>query len=196
MIILYFDLNEVIKYSSNLPPTKRSLLRLSTKIFDPLGFLSPFITQLKILFQQLCVDKINWDHPLDSLALNGWKKLLKELETLSEIRISRYYLILVKEVITTQLHGFCDASTRAFAAVVYLRCAYSDGVVDVNLVTSKTCVAPLKGQTVPYLELLGAARLMHSVYEALQFCLRDVRLFYWTDSYTTLCWIKNQKPWK
>ena len=28
---LYFDVSEVIKYSRNLPPTKRSLLRLSTK---------------------------------------------------------------------------------------------------------------------------------------------------------------------
>ena len=47
---LYFDLSEVIKYSRNLPPTKRSLLRLSTKNFDPLGFLSPFIIQLKFCF--------------------------------------------------------------------------------------------------------------------------------------------------
>ena len=98
-----------------------------------------------MLFQQLCVDKINWDHPLDSLALNDWKKLLKELETLSEIRIPRYYLIPVKKVITTQLHGFCDAFTQAFAAVVYLRGVYSDGIVDVNLVTSKMRVAPIKG---------------------------------------------------
>ena len=59
--------------------------------------------------------------------------------------------------------------------------------MDVNLVTSKTRVTPIKGQSVPHLELLGAvilARLMHSVYEALQFHLKDLRLFYWTDSYT------------
>ena len=196
---LYFDLGEVIKYSCNLPPTKRSLLRLSTKIFDPLGFLSPFVIQLKLLFQQLCVDKINWDYPLEGLALSEWKKLLNELEAPSEIHIQRYYLNPNKKIVTSQLHGFCDASTRAYTAVIYLRCFYSDGVVDVNLVTSKTRVAPIKGQTVPRLELLGAvilARLMYSVYDALQFLLGDVRMFYWTDSYTTLCWIRNQKPWK
>ena len=142
----------------------------------------------------MCVDKINWDHPLESSTLSNWKKLLKELETLSEIRISRYYLIPLKKIVTVQLHGFSDASTRAYAAVVYLRCVYSDGVVDVYLVISKTRVAPIKGQSVPRLELLGAvilAQLMHTVYEALQFHLKDLRLFYWTDSYTALCWIKN-----
>ena len=152
---LYFDLGEVIKYSCNLPPTKRSLLRLSTKIFDPLGFLSPFVIQLKLLFQQLRVDKINWDYPLEGLALSEWKKLLNELEALSEIRIQRYYLNPNKKIVTSQLHGFCDASTRAYAAVIYLRCFYSDGVVDVNLVTSKTRVAPINGQTVPRLFLCG-----------------------------------------
>ena len=65
--------------------------------------------------------------------------------------------------------------------------------------TSKTHIATIKGQSVPRLELLGAvilARLMHSVYEALQLHLKDLKLFCWTDSYTALCWIKNQKPWK
>jgi len=40
-------------------------------------------------------------------------------------------------------------------------------MVDVNIVPSKTRVAPIKGQSVPWLELLGAAilaRLMHSVH--------------------------------
>ena len=102
-------------------------------------------------------------------------------------------------MVTCQLHGFCDASTRAYAPVVYLRCFYSDGTVEVKLMTSKTRVAPIKGQTIPCLELLGAvilARLMHSAHSALQSLHRDVRMFYWTDSYTTLCWIRNQKPWK
>lgn len=59
------------------------------------------------------------------------------------------------------LHGH----TRAYTAVVYLRCYYNNGVIDVNLVTSKTHVAPIKGQTVLRFELLGVvilAQLMHS----------------------------------
>jgi len=162
---LCFNLDETMSYSNRLPPTKRSVLKLSAKIFDPLGFLSPFIIQLKTLFQQLCIDKRSWDHPLEGTVLEEWNQLMKELKTLSCIKISRYYFIPNKESITCQLHGFCDASTREYAAVIYIRCFYSDGTVDVNIVSSKTRVAPIKGQTVPRVELLGAgtlARLMHS----------------------------------
>ena len=84
-------------------------------------------------------------------------------------------------MVTCQLHGFCDASTWAFAAVVYLRCFYSDGTVELNLMTSKTRVTPIKGQTIPRLELCSAvilARLMSSTHGALQLLLRDVRMFY------------------
>ena len=196
---LGFDLEDTISYSSRLPPTKRSVLKLSAKIFDPLGFVSPFIIQLKTLFQRLCIDKCSWDHPMEGAVLGEWNQLMKELKALSCIKVPRYYFVPDKELITCQLHGFCDASTRAYAAVIYIRCFYSDGTVDVNIVSSKTRVAPIRGQTIPRLELLGAgilAKLMHSVHNALQRSLTDVRLFYWTDSYTTLCWIKNQKPWK
>ena len=37
---------------------------------------------------------------------------------------------------------------------------------------------------------------MDSVNTALRAQLPDLALFYWTDSYTVLCWIQNQKPWK
>ena len=38
----FFDLFEITKYMHTLLPMKRSLLRVSAKIFDPLGLLSPF----------------------------------------------------------------------------------------------------------------------------------------------------------
>jgi len=129
--------------------------------------------------------------------LSEWNKLSEEIEALKEIWIQRYYVNPTKEVITCQLHGLSDASARAYAAVIYLRLFYSDGAVEVKLVTSKTHVAPIKGQTIPQLELLGAlilARLMNSVYLALGSLLQDARMFYWTDSYTAICWIRNSRP--
>ena len=53
---LVFDFSELLKCVETLSITKRSLLRLTTKIFDPLGFLSPFVIQLKVWFQRLCAD--------------------------------------------------------------------------------------------------------------------------------------------
>ena len=64
------------------------------------------------------------------------------------------------------LHGFCDASERAYAAVVYLRMVDTTGNVQVTLITSKTKVAPIKRMTIPRLELCGAyllARLLFHV---------------------------------
>ena len=64
-----------------------------------------------------------------------------------------------------RLVGFCDASTKAYAATVYLR----DVDNNCSLVACKTRVAPLQTQTIPRLELLGAlllARLIVHVKES------------------------------
>ena len=55
-----------------------------------------------------------------------------------------------------ELHGFSDASHKAYAAVVYLRSEHANGDIEVNLVASKSRVAPMKRQSIPLLELLGA----------------------------------------
>lgn len=41
-------------------------------------------------------------------------------------------------------HGFCDASQRAYAAVIYVRCVDESGSVSVSLVAARTKVAPVK----------------------------------------------------
>ena len=130
-----------------LPPTKRSLLRASAKIFDPLGLLSPFVIGAKILFQTLCKQKQEWDVNLEGDLLQQWKSLTEEFELLSEIHIPRCYFLPNQTIISQQLHGFSDASMRAYAAVVYLRTEYQPGNVCTHLVAAKTRVAPLKEQT-------------------------------------------------
>ena len=124
--------------------------------------------------------------------------ILTELETLDNVRIPRCYFKSTSEPTTIELHGFSDASQIAYAAVVYLRSVYEDGYVEVKLVASKTRVAPLKKQTIPRLELLGAnilARLMDTVRNCL-FVNQEIEMYNWTDSMTVLCWITNDKVWK
>jgi hypothetical protein len=55
--MLLFNFEELIEYAKSLPMTKRSFLKWSSKIFDPLGFLTPFTIKLKLLFQELCLAK-------------------------------------------------------------------------------------------------------------------------------------------
>ncbi len=54
--------------------------------------------------------------------------------------------------------GFGDASTQAYAAVVYL-VLQTNSSISVRFVVSKTRVAPLQPQTIPRLELLSALLL-------------------------------------
>ena len=188
------DLKDIPSYLQKIPPTKRSVLRFSARIFDPLGILSPFTIRQKLIFQSFCINKKGWDDQLEGNFLKQWSNLINEITALTHVQVPRCYHSPGKKPFICQLHGFCDASEKAYATVIYLRTVYTDGSVDLCLVSSKTRVAPTKRQTIPRLELLGAvilARLMNAVHVALRAYLPDLRLFYWTDSYTTLCWIHN-----
>ena len=194
----FFSFKEVIEYAHSLPPTKRSLLKLSAKLFDPLGFLTPFTVRYKILFQELCKQKVDWDEDLSGELLHVFKSFKSELCTLTNISIPRCYFHPTQLPLTVQLHGFSDASQNAYGAVVFLRTTYQDGSVIVSQVASKSKVAPMKKQSIPRLELLGAtilARLVHTINNALSLPAH-AEIFYWVDSMSVLCWIRNTRPWK
>ena len=118
-----------------------------------MGFLSPLTVEMKILFQELCIEKTNWDIELKGESLRKWKLFLQDLNLIDCYRIPRCYF--ARQPVDIQ-YGFSDASERAYAAVVYIRSTYSDGQVEVRLVASKSRVTPIKRQTIPRLELLGA----------------------------------------
>ena len=71
--------------------------------------------------------------------------ILDELKFLSEVRIPRCNF--QGKAIEIQIHGFSDASNRAYAAVLYLRSVYTDGRILVRIVASKSKVAPIKKQS-------------------------------------------------
>ena len=65
-----------------------------------------------------------------------------------------------------------------------------------RLISSKTRVSPIKKQSIPRLEPLGAvilARLSKVVRNALP---KVEDIVYWVDSSTVLYWIRNEKLWK
>ena len=178
------------------PVTKRSLLSEASKLFDPLGWLAPSIIPAKIMFQQLWLQGLNWDDPLPPNIATKWEKYHRELPKLQEIRIARW----TGECKTSsiEIHGFSDASTLAFAAVVYSRTIDTSGRINITLIAAKTRVAPVKQISIPRLELCGAVllkRLLSKIKDDLDY--NDVPIFAWTDSTIVLGWLRGHpSKWK
>jgi len=104
---LLIDLSEWVTYAHDLPVTKRTVLKVSAKIFDPLGLLSPSVLKLKLIFRKLCSDD-----PIEGDTLRRWKSLIKEFESLGQIRVPRCYFDQSRVPVSFELYGFSDASSH------------------------------------------------------------------------------------
>ena len=88
------------------------------------------------------------------------------------------------------MHGFADASSKAYAAAVYVRAKDKDGNIHVSLIAAKTRIAPLKQVSVPRLELCAAltlTRLIKLITEALPHKIVNINA--WSDSTVVLSWL-------
>ncbi|GFY24395.1 pro-Pol polyprotein [Trichonephila clavipes] len=97
------DVKGLLQLDTSKPITKRIVLQSAGKIYDPVGFLSPYTIRLKCLLQELWLRKLSWDDELPP-----------------------------------DIHA-----SKAYGAAAFLRVKHKDRV-SVDLVTSKSRVAPLK----------------------------------------------------
>ena len=185
---------------SGLVVTKRVVLGYIARLFDPLGLASPFVITIKILFQDIWRMGNTWDEELSEEMKSRFFAWVKGLEVLRGWKIPRSYTGLPwTDIQTVQVHGFGDASPKAYGCCVYIVCGYRNGEVSSRLVLSKARVAPLKSVSLPRLELMGAllcARLAVFVRQALRLAPEST-LRCWTDSKIALAWIKSDPcRWK
>ena len=139
---LVLDVSEVGRQARSLPPTKRNIVSIVGRIYDPLGFLSPVLIRLKSLFQELCELKLEWDESLTGAPLSKWESMVADLQADQQIHVPRYLLCDVHhQVDSYSLIGFCDTSKKAYAAVVYFRMKTQEGF-HVKFLTSKTSQSP------------------------------------------------------
>ena len=182
--------------------TKRSILAVAHKIFDPLGFASPVLLYPRLLLQETWAQKLSWDEEVSGDIKRRFFNWLDNFNDLRKIEIPR---CLIEETNidsnNISIHTFCDASKLAYAAVVYVRIERESNV-QIRFIQSKSRVAPTKEksldarQSIPRLELLAATigvRLTASVLEALRW--ENVKVFYWSDSSTVLAWIRRENNW-
>lgn len=182
-------------FKPNVPPsrenwTKREILSEIGKLYDPNGYVSPIVIIAKIIMQKLWMEKIDWDQNVSSTIQTQWTDYLFELGEINKIAIPRW--LGMKGTWKSELHVFSDASESAYAAVAYVKTTSTEGEVKIQLVQSKTKVAPLKKLTIPRLELCGvyiAAKLAETILS--EFSNRISDCYFWTDSEIVLIWLKK-----
>ena len=178
--------------SSHAALTKRDVLRTLSQFYDPMGLFSPVTMRAKILLQSIWKLNIGWDDHLPSDIIHTWEEIMNDLSKASDVCVPRYVgpKVLHAEI-RYELHVFCDASQQGYGAAAYLR-QVSGEYCSVDLIFSKTRVAPIKATSTPRMELLAAligARLIKFLQKELPLTLDSTHL--WSDSQCVLAWIDN-----
>lgn len=192
-----FEYNSPSVYKEIQNITKRSILSFVAKIFDPLGILGPLSIRAKLIIQKLWKLHIDWDDTnIPEELISDWLKLKFEVSQVGLMQVPRH--VVVKHPKFIEIHGFSDASECAYAGCIFIRSIDYDKHIESHLLCAKSRVSPLKCQSLPRLELLGAlllVRLLVKCIEALKISFS--RTYFWTDSTIVLNWIaKEPKTWK
>ena len=171
--------------------TKREVLRESSKIYDPLGIITPVTVRSKIFMQTLWQQKMEWDVLLNDDMAKEWLDIKHDIHEVSKIKFPRHYLTkTTKKTGITTIHVFVDASAKAYGA-----CAYLTSDDESCLMMARNRVAPLKSQTIPRLELMAAvlgSRLLDHITRTID----TTQAVLWSDSQIVLSWLNSVKTLK
>lgn len=186
----YFQFRVTVKEH---PLTRRGVLCILASIYDPLGFVAPFILLGKEILQQMCKENIGWDMPLPEELRTQWEAWLQDLPNVSQVKIRRCFIpTYFTDIGKYELHHFSDASVTGYGECSYLWVVDTDGKVHCSLVIGKVCVAPTKVTIIPRLESSAAvvtARMSIMLWNELN--IDYLQEYFWTDSRVVLGHINN-----
>lgn len=111
-----------IRHQSEDPITRRGVLSRTAGLYDPLGWLSPVIVRAKIFIQQTWLLQLGWDQPLGNSETKEWRALERALPLLGNVCVPRWLRTSASTGSGTEVHGFADASERAYAWCTFFFC--------------------------------------------------------------------------
>ena len=85
----------------------------------------------RLILQESWRQEITWDPDLLTYIQTAWKAYTTEFDDIQNISYNRSLVLI--DTCDIQLHGFADASERAYGACIYLRRVTVSGKVQVNL---------------------------------------------------------------
>lgn len=173
------------------PATKRKILSTISLLFDPLGFLSPYVLPIKVLIQELWKETVEWHEEIQDHRLQVWQQWIRSLPLIEAIQIPHCYRNLnIADDCTVQRHMFSDATEYAYAASAYLRLSGPCGHIQCSFVFGKCHNSPVKRPTIPRLELMASLMTVRMIKAELDLPVDHVT--FWTDSLTVLQYIRNE----
>ncbi|CAL8127281.1 unnamed protein product [Orchesella dallaii] len=182
--------------------TKRSLLSAIARIFDPIGFTAPALLPVKIIIQDSWIRNVGWDEELPPDYQKQVEKWVKAVSVLGTIQIPRNFQLSGTE--KREIHVFVDASSHAYACVVFLRSS-TRNKVEVQLLLAKSRLSPAKRiaskstparPTIPRLELMACVigtRIATIARQSIEY--QHIPFQFWSDSTTALAWIRRNEQW-
>lgn len=190
---------DLLSTETDMVVTKRKLLSMAQKIFDPIGFTCPATLQPKLWLQELWAKNIAWDTEIDQEISVPFKQWVLDLPNLTNIEIPRWTKIGGSDSRKITLHTFVDASQLAYAAAVFCRVEQEEKV-SIYLLAAKSRVAPLENKekrklTIPRLELLAATIGARLYAQTSEYISVEYDSYFWSDSSTVISWIKRNEEW-
>ena len=76
--------------STNTQLTKHHVLRMASKLYDPLAMLSPVTFVARLFITELRDQKFGWDQPLPCKLSVHWQSIEKDLNAASRLEFSRW----------------------------------------------------------------------------------------------------------
>ena len=108
----------------------------------------------KIVLQDLCLRKLNWDDAILSDYLPSVQRWLEELPASRQFSVGRCYKPEnFGKIASIQMHHFSDALELAYGTVSYLRLISEDGRIFCSFLMFKSRFALPKALSIPRLEL-------------------------------------------
>ena len=131
-----FSFDGKCQFAMKLPFTKRIVLRISAMFYDPLGVISSLVLQTRLLFKNICNEKLYWDDIIPEKFTKEWSSLLNSLGDINHINIDRYIPTTSNSDDVLELHDFYDALNVAYCAAIYIG-FISNSFVVTPLLTAK-----------------------------------------------------------
>jgi len=162
--------------------TKRSILAYISRIFDPLGFVTPLLVGAKLLMKELWTLKLDWDEPVPDTILQTWSKVKSSIDQIPNLA---FYRKAYSGDISLLI--FADSSKKAYGFVCYSKSVSTNSC---RFLFSKNKIAPNDKLSLPTLELMSvylSIKCLPTILSSIKVPVTSVTIA--VDSQVALSWI-------